>query len=90
MAKDPQKRIEANPKIAFGKPVIKGTRISVEFILELLESDWSISQITKEYPNLTKEDVLAAVSYAREVVGEWKAYPINSGVSKSKNISLQT
>ncbi len=51
------KRITANPKILGGKPVIRGTRISVEFILELLASDVSESEILQDYPHLSKEGI---------------------------------
>ncbi len=58
------KRITANPKILGGKPVIRGTRISVEFILELLASDVSESEILQDYPHLSKEDISACLRYA--------------------------
>ena len=61
-------RIIFNEKILSGKPIIKGTRISVEFILELLASDMSINEITKEYPHLKKEDILAAIEYAAKTI----------------------
>ena len=61
-------RIEINPKILTGKPIIKGTRISVEFILELLSSGMTSDDIVKEYPHLLKEDILAAINYAANVV----------------------
>ena len=57
-------RIAMNPKILGGKPIIKGTRISIEFILELLASGMSVENIIKEYSHLKREDVLAAVAYA--------------------------
>ncbi|MBI2449728.1 DUF433 domain-containing protein [Candidatus Pacearchaeota archaeon] len=57
-------RIVFNPKILNGKPVIEGTRISVEFIIELLSSGVSINEILQEYPILKKEDILAALKYA--------------------------
>lgn len=57
-------RIEVNPKIAFGKPVIAGTRISVDFVLELLSSGWKMPQILKEYPRLSQEDILGCIGYA--------------------------
>lgn len=57
-------RITVNPKILGGKPVIKGTRISVEFILELLASDVSESEILQDYPHLSKEDISACLRYA--------------------------
>ncbi len=57
-------RIVMNRNVLGGKPIIRGTRISVEFILELLASGMSVSDIIKEYPHLRKEDILAAVAYA--------------------------
>lgn len=61
-------RIVFDPKILAGKPIIKGTRISVEFILELLSSGMSADEIIKEYPHLTSEDVFAAIEYAAKVI----------------------
>lgn len=62
--KNTANRIVLNRNILGGKPTIRGTRISVEFILELLASGMSFSDILREYPHLTKEDILAAVAYA--------------------------
>lgn len=59
-------RITVNPKILGGKPIIQGTRISVEFILNLLASDVSEVEILKDYPHLTKEDVHACLRYAAQ------------------------
>ena len=67
---DAEERIVVNPKIIGGKPVIKGTRIPVYFILELIANGWSIDDILREYPHLTREDVLAAVRYAARVLRE--------------------
>lgn len=61
-------RIAMNPEILGGKPIIKGTRISIEFILELLASGMSVENIIKEYSHLKKEDVLAAVAYALKAI----------------------
>ena len=80
-------RVEVNPKVAFGKPVIAGTRIAVEFILELLEAGWTFEQILKEYPKLTKKDVLACIGYARELVGEWKGYPLQSKINGGQKVA---
>lgn len=63
-------RIVIDPRIMGGKPVIKVTRIPVYFILELLSNGWSIDDILKEYPHLTREDVLAALKYAAMVLRE--------------------
>ena len=57
-------RITVNPKILGGKPIIKGTRISVEFILNLLASDVTEDEILADYPHLTKEDIHACFKYA--------------------------
>ena len=57
-------RITANPKILGGKPIIRGTRISVEFILDLLASDVSEEDILEDYPHLTREDIQACLRYA--------------------------
>ncbi len=57
-------RITANPQILGGKPIIRGTRISVEFILDLLASDVSEDEILEDYPHLTKDDIHACLKYA--------------------------
>jgi len=57
-------RIVANPKILGGKPVIRGTRISVEFVLELLASGMGEEEILEDYPHVTREDVHACLRYA--------------------------
>ena len=63
-------RIEINPKKMGGKPVIKGTRIPVYFILELLANGWSFEDILENYPQLTREDILAAIKYASMILKE--------------------
>lgn len=71
-----KRNIEVKKGVAFGKPVITGTRISVEFILELLSSGWTTGKIVKHYPHLKKSDVLAAINYSKELVGQWKGFPL--------------
>jgi len=56
-------RITTNPEILGGKPIIKGTRISVEFLLELLASHVTENEILLDYPHFTKEDIYACISY---------------------------
>ncbi len=63
-------RIEINPKKMGGKPVIRGTRIPVYLILELLANGWSFEEILESYPQLTKEDILAAIRYASMILKE--------------------
>jgi len=60
--------IVADPKVLGGKPVIKGTRISVVFILQLLASGMSVEDILKGYPHLTREAILAAIDYAADTI----------------------
>jgi uncharacterized protein (DUF433 family) len=76
MIDDWQERIVVDPKVLVGKPVIKGTRLSVEFILDLLANNWTIGAILIEYPQLEREDVIAALKYAAEMVKEEKVYPL--------------
>lgn len=61
-------RIETNPKIMFGKPVIKGTRLSVEIIIEKLTYGETEDEILNEYPFLKKDDIKAALLYAAKTV----------------------
>ncbi len=60
------KRITIDPKIMVGKPVIKGTRIPVYIILNLLGEGSTFEEIMKDYPDLTKEDVLEAIRFAAQ------------------------
>lgn len=71
-------RIEVNPKIMFGKPVIKGTRITVEHVLKLLKQGLNVRDILKDYPHLRKRDIEAAVDYATDSLGRERAYPLGS------------
>ena len=76
MVDDWQERIVVDPKVLVGKPVIRGTRLSVEFILDLLANNWTIDEILIEYPQLEREDIIAALKYAAEMVKEEKVYPL--------------
>ncbi|HEC87490.1 MAG TPA: DUF433 domain-containing protein [Thermoplasmatales archaeon] len=66
--------IEINPEVSGGKPVIKGTRITVEFILELLANGWSYEEILENYPQLKNEDVIEAIRYAANILKEERVY----------------
>ncbi len=59
-------RISVAPDVLVGKPVIKGTRIAVEFVVDLLGRGWTTEQILKEYDHLTLEDIQACLAYASE------------------------
>jgi uncharacterized protein (DUF433 family) len=63
-------RIVVDPEILVGKPIIKGTRISVELLLDRVAEGWSIDDILRSYPHLTRDDVLAALSFAAELFRE--------------------
>ena len=58
-----KERVIIDQKILKGKPVIKGTRLSVEFILELLANGWSYEEILNNYPQLGREDILVAKDF---------------------------
>ena len=68
--------IEINPGIMMGKPVIKGTRITVELILESLSAGESVDNLLASYPRLTKEAVFAAFAFAAEALKGEKTYPV--------------
>ena len=59
-----------------GKPVVRGTRISVEFVVNLLANGWSKQQIQDSYANLTTTDIRACLAYATEVLQAEKVYPL--------------
>ncbi len=61
-------RITQKPEIMLGKPVIKGTRLTVEYIISLLAQNTSIEEILAEYKGLEKEDILACLTYAENVL----------------------
>jgi len=63
-------RIIVDPKILTGKPIVRGTRISVEFVVDLLASGWSHAQILASYPRLCKEDIRACLAYASGISDE--------------------
>ena len=63
-------RVESNPQIMFGKPVIKGTRITVEHILRKLSAGKTVDQILADHPHLTIEDVYAAAAFAADYLAQ--------------------
>ncbi|MDN3514299.1 MAG: DUF433 domain-containing protein [Candidatus Brocadia sp.] len=64
------KRIVSDPDIMLGKPTIKGTRITVELILRKMSEGMTIEELLEAYLHLTKEDILAAVSYSADVIAK--------------------
>jgi uncharacterized protein (DUF433 family) len=63
-------RISADPNICFGKPCIRGTRIWVSLLLDLLADGMTVEEILPEYPQLTKDDIRAAIAYGAEMSRE--------------------
>lgn len=63
-------RITVDPEIMLGKPIIKGTRITVELILKKLSEGMTVEELLMAYPHLTKEDILAAISYSADVISQ--------------------
>jgi uncharacterized protein (DUF433 family) len=74
-------RISVDPQLCSGKPCIKGTRIMVRNILGMFAGGYTLERIVEEYPELTHDDVLAAVEYAGDVVDEMKVIPRATAVS---------
>lgn len=73
-----QERITLDPKVLTGKPVVKGTRISVELIVDLLANGWTQDQILDSYPQITVDDIRACLAYASEILHAEKVYPLKT------------
>lgn len=71
-------RIDMNPGILAGKPVVKGTRISVEQVIDHLASGWTNQDILDNYPKLAIEDIHACLAYAASLVHEERFYPLKA------------
>jgi uncharacterized protein (DUF433 family) len=69
-------RIEVNPKVMAGKPVIKGTRLTVHYILRLLASGMTVDEILSEYDGLEREDILACLVFAAEALERTEFVPL--------------
>jgi uncharacterized protein (DUF433 family) len=67
-------RITLDPDVLAGKPIIKGTRIAVEFVIDLLGRGWTQEQILREYDHLTPEDVQACLAYAGDLLKSERVY----------------
>ena len=66
--------IVVDPEILVGKPVVKGTRLAVEFVIELLAQGWTEVEILHNYPGLAREDIQACLAYAGMVLKAEKVY----------------
>lgn len=72
-----QERIVVDPAILVGKPVVKGTRLAVEFIIDLLAQGWNDEELLRNYPGLTHEDIHACLRYASEILKAERVYPFD-------------
>ena len=73
-----QDRINVDPRVLVGKPVVKGTRIAVELVVDLMAMGWTQEQILDGYPNLTVEDIRACLAYASEILHAERVYPLKT------------
>ncbi|MBI3818414.1 MAG: DUF433 domain-containing protein [Planctomycetes bacterium] len=72
-------RITVDPTVLVGKPVIRGTRIAVEWVVELLARGWTESQVLDNYPGLALEDIRACLAYAASALQHERVFPIAKG-----------
>jgi uncharacterized protein (DUF433 family) len=70
-----QDRIVIDPNVLTGKPTVKGSRLAVEFIVDLLAQGWTEAEIVKNYPGLKHEDLLACLAYASELLKSERVLP---------------
>jgi len=68
------KRIVLDPDVLAGKPIVRGTRLSVEFVVGLLADGWGEAEILQNYPALSREDIIACLGYARDVLSSERIF----------------
>ena len=73
---DWQEYITLDPEILVGKPIIKGTRLAVEFIIDLLAQGWSEAEILRNYPGITPKQIQACLSYTSALLQAERVYPM--------------
>jgi uncharacterized protein (DUF433 family) len=69
-------RIQVDPRVLAGKPVVRGTRLAVDFVIGLLGNGWTEERVLANYPGLTHEDIAACLQYASEVLRAERVYPL--------------
>ncbi len=73
-----QERVVIDPDILVGKPVVRGTRLAVEFVIDLIAQGWPEDEILRNYPGLAHEDVQACLAYASAILRAERVYPMVS------------
>ena len=71
-------RIVVDPEVVFGRPVVKGTRLAVAFVIDLLAHGCTVEEVLDNYPQLTREDIHACLAYAGDLVQEQVVYPVGA------------
>jgi len=86
MQRNKQGRIVRIPGLVGGKPIIKGTRIPVDLILERLTHDLDLKALFEDYPDLTEEDIKACIAYAKELVEDEEAFPTDEADAEQAHV----
>jgi len=73
-----QERIIVDADVLDGKPIVKNTRMAVEFVVDLLARGWTVDDVLREYDHLTPDDIQACLAYARDVLKSERIYLIPS------------
>ena len=76
-------RIALEPDVLAGKPVIRGTRLSVEFVIGLMADGWNKADILGDYPGVTHDDIIACLSYARDILSLERVFPCAASARKA-------
>jgi uncharacterized protein (DUF433 family) len=74
-----QEHIHSDPAVIAGKPVVRGTRLAVDFLLGLFAAGWTQEQVMESYPHLSREDLLAVFAFAAEAMHEESFYSVQLG-----------
>jgi len=74
---DWRERITIDPNVLVGKPVIKGTRLAVEFVIDLLAQGWTEQEVLRNYPGISEVDIQACLAYASAALRDEKVYPLH-------------
>ena len=75
---DWEERIELNPAVLVGKPIVRGTRIAVELVIERLADGWDEDTILEQYPSLDRDDIRACLHYASTRLRGESVYPLRA------------